>query len=194
MTHDTTERILDSAEALAGVRGYNGFSYADISAELAITKPSIHHHFPSKAQLASALVARYAQRFTDAHGEIEVASSDPKARLRAYAALFSATFADGGRICLCAVFAADTASLPPVVRHATAAFFDDQQRWLAATFAQAGVAATRAAAAARTYLAALEGALLLARAGAAPDHPSARVPAAAQTIPSVAETLLDALI
>jgi len=43
---NTAERILDTAQALAQVRGYNGFSYADISAELAITKPSIHHHFP----------------------------------------------------------------------------------------------------------------------------------------------------
>ena len=49
------ERILDTAQALAQVRGYNGFSYADISAELAITKPSIHYHVPSKADLAEAI-------------------------------------------------------------------------------------------------------------------------------------------
>jgi len=63
---DTAERILDTAQALAQVRGYNGFSYADISAELAITKPSIHYHFPSKAELAEALIARYRQRFAAA--------------------------------------------------------------------------------------------------------------------------------
>ena len=49
------ERILDAAQALAQVRGYNGFSHADVSAELAITKASIHYHFPGKADLAEAL-------------------------------------------------------------------------------------------------------------------------------------------
>jgi len=59
----TADRILDSAQTLVQVRGYNGFSYADISAELSITKPSIHHHFPTKAALAEALIARYRERF-----------------------------------------------------------------------------------------------------------------------------------
>ena len=48
--------------------------------------------------------------------------------------LYAEVFTDGGRMCLCGVFAADAASLPPEVRSATAAFFDDQQRWVAASF------------------------------------------------------------
>jgi TetR/AcrR family transcriptional repressor of nem operon len=32
-------------------RGYNGFTYADIAAELGIAKASLHHHFASKALL-----------------------------------------------------------------------------------------------------------------------------------------------
>ncbi len=37
----------------------NGFSYADIAEVVGIRKPSIHHHFPSKADLVRALVAGY---------------------------------------------------------------------------------------------------------------------------------------
>ena len=77
----TAERILDTAQALAQVRGYNGFSYADISAEVGITKPSIHHHFPSKAQLAEALIARYRRRFAAARQEIDDASAGVRERL-----------------------------------------------------------------------------------------------------------------
>ena len=72
---DTAERILDTAQALAQVRGYNGFSYADISAELAITKPSIHYHFPSKARLAEALIARYRRRFAAALSSLKIGAT-----------------------------------------------------------------------------------------------------------------------
>ena len=109
------------------MRGYNGFSYADISAELAITKPSIHYHFPSKAELAEALIARYRQRFAAARQEVDDAAAGARERLAGYARLYAEVFTDGGRMCLCGVFAADAASLPPGVRRATAAFFDDQR-------------------------------------------------------------------
>jgi len=46
------------AERLVQVRGFNGFSYADIAAELHITKASLHYHFATKADLGEALIAR----------------------------------------------------------------------------------------------------------------------------------------
>ena len=60
-THDApaSERILDIAERLAQTRGFNGFSYADIAEELAVTKASLHYHFRSKADLGQALIVRY---------------------------------------------------------------------------------------------------------------------------------------
>ena len=58
----TTSRILDAAEHLVQVRGFNGFSYADVAAELQITKAALHYHFAGKADLGEALIARYARR------------------------------------------------------------------------------------------------------------------------------------
>ncbi|RVA86508.1 TetR/AcrR family transcriptional regulator, partial [Mesorhizobium sp. M7A.F.Ca.CA.004.02.1.1] len=55
----TSEKILDVAQSLIVAGGYNGFSYADISADIGIRKASIHHHFPTKAELVSVLVDRY---------------------------------------------------------------------------------------------------------------------------------------
>ena len=54
------------AERLVQVRGFNGFSYADVAAELKITKAALHYHFVGKAELGEALVARYATRFAEA--------------------------------------------------------------------------------------------------------------------------------
>jgi len=190
----TSERILDTAQALAQVRGYNGFSYADISAQLAITKPSIHYHFPSKAQLAEALIARYRRRFATARQEAGDAAAGVRERLAGYARLYAEVFTDGGRMCLCGVFAADAASMPPEVRRATAAFFDDQQRWVAGAFAEAGLPAARARGAAQAFLAALEGALLLARASVPGAGEAPGSPPGDGVVLSVAATMLDALL
>ena len=57
---DTASRILDVAERLVQLSGFNGFSYADVAAELRITKASLHYHFAGKAELGEALIARYA--------------------------------------------------------------------------------------------------------------------------------------
>jgi AcrR family transcriptional regulator len=48
------------------LRGFTGFSYADIAAELHITKTSLHYHIAAKADLVEALITRYAARFAAA--------------------------------------------------------------------------------------------------------------------------------
>ena len=64
----TASRILDVAERLVQIRGFNGFSYADVAAELKISKAALHYHFAGKAELGEALLARYAARFAQAPG------------------------------------------------------------------------------------------------------------------------------
>lgn len=58
-TSDKKNEILDCAQTLIQKRGYNGFSYADISSTVGIRKASIHHHFSTKVDLAVAVVERY---------------------------------------------------------------------------------------------------------------------------------------
>jgi len=50
----TYTTILHHADELIQLNGFNGFSYADLSKTLGITKASIHHHFPAKADLGIA--------------------------------------------------------------------------------------------------------------------------------------------
>ena len=66
----TASRVLDTAERLVQVRGFNGFSYADIAAELQISKASLHYHFATKADLGEALINRYSTRFFEALAEV----------------------------------------------------------------------------------------------------------------------------
>ena len=107
----TAERILDIAEHLVQVRGFNGFSYADIASELGITTASLHYHFASKAELGSAVIARYAERFGEALAEIDRDVKDAHAKLEAYAALYAQVLRDE-RMCLCGILAAEYQTLP----------------------------------------------------------------------------------
>ena len=85
----TRSRILDVAERLVQVRGFNGFSYADVAAELGVTKASLHYHFPGKAELGEALMVRYAERFAEALSAIDVDIAAAPAKLDAYAGLYA---------------------------------------------------------------------------------------------------------
>src|SRR5580658_2914910 len=76
--------ILDVAEQLVQTRGYNGFSYADVAAQLGVTKASLHYHFPSKAQLGSALIDRYQIVFGEALEAIDARAAEPSKKLRLY--------------------------------------------------------------------------------------------------------------
>jgi TetR/AcrR family transcriptional repressor of nem operon len=126
----TADRILDIAERLVQVRGFNNFSYADIATELGITKASLHYHFPGKAELGQALITRYAQRFSDALKQIDRDLPDAGAKLAAYAKLYAEVLR-GDRMCMCGILAAEYQTLPGPMRTAVIDFFDENQRWLA---------------------------------------------------------------
>src|SRR3954467_9023955 len=92
--NDTAARILDIGERLVQVRGFNGFSYADVASELDITKASLHYHFPGKAELGDALIGRYAARFAQALGAIDNQGGDAPAKLQAYADIYADVLRD----------------------------------------------------------------------------------------------------
>jgi len=163
----TRTRILDVAERLVQVRGFNGFSYADIAAELAITKASLHHHFPSKAGLGEALIVRYTGRFGDALAAIDAKASAPPAKLDAYAGLYVDVLRQE-RMCLCGMLAAEYQTLPAPVQGAVLAFLDENEDWLERVLEQGlkdGSLRFTATAreTARSILGGLEGAMLVAR-------------------------------
>src|SRR5574342_732743 len=85
---DAATAILDIAERLAQTKGFNGFSYADIAAELGVTKASLHYHFPSKEQLGRALIERYEAVFGAALESIDRQAATPPEKLRQYVGLY----------------------------------------------------------------------------------------------------------
>jgi TetR/AcrR family transcriptional repressor of nem operon len=169
----TASDILDAAEGLLQLRGFNGFSYADVSSELGITKAALHYHFAGKAELGESLIRRYNERFEAALAAIDATETSAPDKLLAYCGLYRATL-HGQRMCLCGMLAAEYNTLGQPMRDAIGRFFEQNRDWLAALL-EAGrkegtlSSAGRADQAAQTIIAALEGAMLVAR----PYHDSA---------------------
>lgn len=156
---------MDAAEALVQTRGYNGFSYADLSETVGIRKASVHHHFPSKGDLGRAVAERYRMQFAAALEQIDAEADTPALRLRRYADLYARTLSDRDRMCLCGMLAAEYATLPELVQAEVRVFFHDQRKWLMRTLGTEQHTRAQARDRADALLAGLEGALLVSRAG-----------------------------
>ncbi|MBN9083382.1 MAG: TetR family transcriptional regulator [Rhizobiales bacterium 62-17] len=166
----TSDDILRCARSLIIAGGYNGFSYADISQVVGIRKASIHHHFPSKAELVRTLVARYREEAEVGIAELERHHPEPVDQLRAYTGFWRDCIADGSvTFCVCALLASEIPALPPEIALEVRAYFRALSAWLTSvmergakqgTLALSGTARSEA----ESFMATVHGAMLSARA------------------------------
>ena len=128
----TADDILACARTLVIAGGYNGFSYADIAEAVGIRKPSIHHHFPTKADLVRTLVSRYREEAVAGLAHLERQTSDPREHLTSYAGYWAACIKDASApFCVCALLASELPVLPEDVAHEVRAHFRALSAWLA---------------------------------------------------------------
>lgn len=163
---DTASQILDIAERLVQNRGFNAFSYADIAAELHLTKAALHYHFAGKAELGEALVGRYATRFIAALAALDAGDFTAIAKLEGYANLYLEVLRNQ-RMCLCGMLAAEYQTLPRPMQDAIIGFFDANESWLERVVEQGqregSLHGGSAKDAARAIVGGFEGAMLVAR-------------------------------
>lgn len=167
------DELIGAACTMVQQVGVNSVSYGALAKQLDISSPSIHHHFPSKDDLVGAVAARYRENFAEYTAAIDAGTATE--RLRAYAALF-ADATSHELVCFCGSIASDWKTVGETARTEAAGFFADQLTWLT-TQLEAGVAAgefvlrSEARDVAATIVAALEGAMLMARARNEPALP-----------------------
>jgi len=161
------EQVLNHAAELIMQRGYNGFSYRDLSTLVGVKTSSIHYYFPAKDDLVLEAINEYSSEVLSAVRSIdETLSADKK--LGEYAKLFTNTLGDSGRICLCGMLAADIGSLPDNIRQAVQTFFKANENWLTQVLVQGAAEHTlmfngEAESVARTIFAAFQGSVIASR-------------------------------
>ena len=170
----TADRILDIAERLVQMRGYNAFSYADVAHAVGIKKASLHYHFATKADLGLALIARYRKSFLASLSAIETRSGDSQGRLEKYVDLYGGVLRKK-RMCMCGMLATDAATLPRAMRESVADFFSENVAWLSRILEQGRKRDElrfdgKAEAMAAFFVSTLEGAMLIAHGSGNHDY------------------------
>ena len=165
----TRTTLLHLATERVQLVGYNAFSYRDLAASAGITTASVHYHFPTKGDLALAMVQRQRELDRAIFSRLDVDVPDAWRRLQAFCAALRRDLENGHRMCLCGMLAAEHATLPAATVEAIRGFFSDTEAWLAAVLLEgrrAGVVAFAgpAGTVAQALLSAVEGAMLTARA------------------------------
>ncbi|WDF48860.1 TetR/AcrR family transcriptional regulator [Paenibacillus sp. KACC 21273] len=127
---NTLQDIMDIGLSLIQERGYNGFSYADISEAIGIRKASIHYHFATKNDLAQAILNRYQKDFSENLNAINTKFQKPLEKIKAYFALYRATLESNSKLCLCSMMAAEIHSFPSEIRQQINSFFENNANWL----------------------------------------------------------------
>lgn len=127
----TAARILEAGRQLIMRRGYSGFSYADIADAIDIRKASIHHHFPTKADLAVAVLQQSQANFDADMGLLDASGADALVQMRAYIGYWERCIADDSApFCVAGMLGAELPALPDEVARAVKAHFDDLAAWL----------------------------------------------------------------
>ncbi|OYY67455.1 TetR/AcrR family transcriptional regulator [Sphingomonas sp. 28-63-12] len=148
--------------------GFEGVSIGDISKRTGLGRSSLYHYFPGGKEEMAQAVARNAVDWVNAHVIAPLHVSGTRARrVAAMLTGVEALFNDGRAPCLIASMT--MAGAPPQVRDTLASTLAD---WLAAIVAMlvdTGATPESAHAAAGSAISQIEGALIIARALAAPD-------------------------
>lgn len=159
---DTVQKIIEAAELRMRAGGMHGFSFREIAADVGVKSASVHHHFPTKEDLAVAVVRNYTDREIDALGDADDPASKPEKLLASYIGLFRAALVDEERMCLCGLLASESSSLPDKVRMEVQRFFERNASWTERVIARLNPSLRKAEVKSKALMltVALEGALL----------------------------------
>jgi len=150
-------------------KGFNGFSYANISSELGVKNAAIHYHFPTKEDLTIAVIQRYRERFKLWVNNSRVMNLPYEGKLEWFFNIYTDLRADKGKVCLVGAMETEFTSIPDALQTEVQSLHKEMLTWLEVTLEEGrnagafefkGNAADKAA----LIFSTLQGALQMARA------------------------------
>jgi TetR/AcrR family transcriptional regulator, transcriptional repressor for nem operon len=130
----TRDALLDAAAVLLQDVGWASFSFRDLAEQVGIRAPSIHYHFPTKADLGIALVGRMREQRQTHVDQLSLLFPNPRERLLALGRMVEDEICRGQKSCPIYAFQAEFTILPGAVQILVRAWIDDcfavLARWL----------------------------------------------------------------
>lgn len=106
------EQIVELALELIQSHGFENFSYQDLAKQLGITKASIHHHFPKKADLGIAICNAIQAWHQREFGKIQFSDCTAMEKLERYTNGVLRYACGKNKVCPLSSLQADITSLP----------------------------------------------------------------------------------
>jgi AcrR family transcriptional regulator len=162
---DARNRMIQSAALLFRERGVEGTAFADVLEHSGAPRGSVYHHFPGGKQQLAEEATRWAGDFMAAGLATALEQNDPLAALDTFVELWAGILAQSGYEAGCPIVAAALeGDRAPAARAEAAAAFNNWEQLLAEAATKSGVDPYRARSLATLIIAAIEGAVVLARA------------------------------
>src|ERR1051325_1141689 len=117
---DVKTAIMDAAERRMQHGGFGGFSFREIAADVGIKSSSVHYHFPTKEDLAAAVIRRWAEYTSELIDKELEKDPDP---VRVWTKAFRGTAFSEAHMCPCTVLGAASQDLPKQVAQEVRGFF-----------------------------------------------------------------------
>lgn len=134
-THtDTRSKIVSRATELLKERGYNGFSYNDISVPLGVRNAAIHYHFGSKADLCTELVDQYRELLRSQTAQFMTTGGSATAQIEGYFKFCLHECPDCSSLCPLGALAVDFERAPDPVKERAQLLIDEMHTWLTRVF------------------------------------------------------------
>lgn len=136
---DNRQRIIEAANRLFYIKGYNQTSFADVADEIGISKGNLHYHFRSKDDLLVAIIALRMQVIQKNLAQWDEEFPDPKDKLRRFAQMLLNEESDVVRYgCPLGSLNMELGKTQQDLRDKSRDMFDLFKQWLEKAFKQMG--------------------------------------------------------
>lgn len=111
-------------------KGYDGFSYKDISGPMGVKNAAIHYHFPSKTDLALAMIERYQSILREKTASFMAYGGSAREQLEGFISFTRCECMSDRSICPLGALSVNVDSLDKKVVNALQRFMEDSHKWL----------------------------------------------------------------
>lgn len=127
--NNTNQQILSYGRTFLQCRGYNGFSYRDISQKLGIKNAAIHHYYPLKEDLVATIFESIRQQFTKDIAKMAQSGCSAIEELQYFFDFMLREFDEGRNICPIGSLILDFEELPEKVKEQHLLLMDNVLAW-----------------------------------------------------------------
>jgi TetR/AcrR family transcriptional regulator, transcriptional repressor for nem operon len=128
--NETNQRILYYGRHFLQCRGYNGFSYRDISQKLGIKNAAVHNYYPKKEDLVAALLEDSRKKLAENVVQIVKSGGSSREQLQYYFNYALKEFDEGKSICPPGSVILDFEEIPEKVKKQNLLLLDDILTWI----------------------------------------------------------------